>query len=611
MASAAAAFRAGQLDRADTLLRQVVEKEPSNIEARLGLGMVAGSSGRLAEAIERMGDVLRLDPNCGPALQWLTILSVDSGHVEECLKFGQQFLQLHPDNAQVLDAVGRCLLQRDRLAEALSCFEKACALEPKVGQLHYSRGAALKRLSRDEEAVAALKTAIQLSPGVEPYLRLAEIEHGLGRYEDAVASCREALKLSERDPNVHTALARCLAALGRREESEEHWDRAQALDPTSRLAIMERAESRIIEGQFQEAAGLLRRALEQDGRNGPAFRTLAHIQRSTGEDRPLIDRMRRLVDDPTLPEEDRLDVYYGLGKALHDLGEFEAAMKAYDEANAIKFRVVMGGQKFDREAFRAYVDRQIRLYTPELFERTQAAACHSRLPIVVVGLLRSGTTLAEQILSCHPDVGSAGEQPFWIDYEPQAVKGTPPSLDEVRARQLGNQYAGVLESIAPGFPFGVVDKNPANSLVVGLIHMALPEVRMLRMRRNAVDVALSTWMTPMRTSAPFVCDRESIVFAYSEVLRLMDHWRAILPADRYMEVSYEALAADPEPRTREMVAFLGLEWNDACLHPEANTRPVRTPSFWQVRRPVYTSSTEKWRNYELWLGPFAELQGLS
>jgi hypothetical protein len=143
-----------------------------------------------------------------------------------------------------------------------------------------------------------------------------------------------------------------------------------------------------------------------------------------------------------------------------------------------------------------------------------------------------------------------------------------------------------------------------------LIHTLFPSSRIICTKRSAVDTALSIWMTPMQTAASFVHDRSAIVFAYKECLRLMDHWRNAMPDDRYLEVNYETLTEHPEVETRKMLDFCGLKWDAACLHPELNSRPVRTPSFWQVRQPVYRSSIDRWKRYEPWLGPFEELVGL-
>jgi hypothetical protein len=308
-----------------------------------------------------------------------------------------------------------------------------------------------------------------------------------------------------------------------------------------------------------------------------------------------------------LGENERLSLLYSLGKAYDNLGDYEEAIEYFDRANALKRRT-MGSPVFDRNSFTADIDKRISLFTKEFFEANRGVGSESALPIMIVGMMRSGTTFAEQILSCHPLVGGAGEQHFIGDHESDIVDYKSKRPHSGKVKTVANEFVNLLSTITPGYPY-VTDKNPANLQVVGPIHLALPNAKIIHTRRNPVDTAISIWSTPMRTNAPFISDRESIVYAYKEFLRLMDHWREVIPSDRFMEVQYEDLVADFETHARRIVAFCGLEWDDACLHPELNQRTVKTPSLWQVRQPVYKTSTERWRNYEPWLGAFEELRG--
>jgi hypothetical protein len=271
-------------------------------------------------------------------------------------------------------------------------------------------------------------------------------------------------------------------------------------------------------------------------------------------------------------------------------------------------RLFLKNRPFDPKAYREQMDAAIGLFTSEMFKRKPDLGSSSKLPIFVIGMMRSGTTLAEQIISCHPEVGAAGEQPYWVDHETYIVDYRSRSINGAHLSQCANEYLALLTALSPGFPH-VTDKNPANLLAAGLIHLALPNARLIHLYRNPIDTALSIWMTPMRTSATFIGDKQEIVYAFQQHARLLQHWRSIIPANRFLDVKYEELIADPEGYTRKMVAFCGLEWDSACLHPELNKRPVRTPSFWQVRQPVYKSSMDRWKRYAPWLGAFEELLG--
>jgi hypothetical protein len=225
------------------------------------------------------------------------------------------------------------------------------------------------------------------------------------------------------------------------------------------------------------------------------------------------------------------------------------------------------------------------------------------MPIFIVGMMRSGTTLVEQILSSHPDVGAGGEISFWGDVNLGPSSRLP---DEEGLKRVQAKYLDLLQQLTPGKPH-VTDKMPSNYLALGMIHLAFPNAKIIHCKRDPVDTVLSIYMTPNSVPVGFGYVRENLVFAYKEYRRLMKFYRSVLPGETMLEVQYEDLVAEPEVQTRRMVEFLGLEWSDACLHHEANTRAVTTPTLWQARQPVYKSSVKKWKNYDAWLGAFREL----
>ncbi len=303
---------------------------------------------------------------------------------------------------------------------------------------------------------------------------------------------------------------------------------------------------------------------------------------------------------------EKAGLHYGLGKALEDLGEYEESMFHYDEANRFTLATKLNNQPFDEQGFSKRIDMIINATPPELFTQPLEGRSDSELPILIVGMARSGTTLAEQILSSHPLVEAAGEHPFWTSNWLRARSDSKDSFVPEEIALLGQEYIKVLSKFGPAAA-RVTDKMPANGLVAGLIHLALPNARLIHMRRSPIDNGLSIWKTPNIAVVDGSHEKRGVVYVFKDYLRLMDHWRAVLPPDRFLEVDYEELVYEPERVTREMVAFCGLEWDDECLKPEANIRSVVTPSTWQVRQPVYKTSVERWRKFEPWLG---ELRGL-
>jgi hypothetical protein len=263
------------------------------------------------------------------------------------------------------------------------------------------------------------------------------------------------------------------------------------------------------------------------------------------------------------------------------------------------------GRPIDLRQHADTIDRLIANFTPDFFAKHAASRPGDELPIVIVGMIRSGTTLVEQIISSHPAVGAGGELPFWGERAQNAMAAINGTLEHVLDGTAAD-YCGLLRALAPGAE-RVTDKMPINFMLLGLIRLALPRARIIHCRRHPVDTCLSIYLTPYQRSPEFAHNRETIVTFYREYERLMAHWRGVLSADRFLEVSYDELVMNRERVTREIIAFCGLDWDDACLWPEKNARNVATPSLWQTRQPVYRSSLARWRRYEPWLGQFSQL----
>ncbi|MGH7119615.1 MAG: sulfotransferase family protein, partial [Acetobacteraceae bacterium] len=221
-------------------------------------------------------------------------------------------------------------------------------------------------------------------------------------------------------------------------------------------------------------------------------------------------------------------------------------------------------------------------------------------PILIVGMPRSGTTLVEQILSAHPAVAAGGELTYWADLHRGPLGENEPVAS---AQGIAGNYLTLLRGISPD-ALRVTDKLPVNYENLGLIHQLFPRAFIVHCRRHPADTCLSIYMTHFSSR---LADRGDLIFLYRQYERLMAHWRAVLPAERFTEIDYETLIADPEPAIRSLIAFCKLDWNDACLAPQRNRRPVTTASVWQARQPIYARSVDRWRHYEPWLDELREL----
>src|SRR5271165_4228881 len=219
---------------------------------------------------------------------------------------------------------------------------------------------------------------------------------------------------------------------------------------------------------------------------------------------------------------------------------------------------------------------------------------------------QQGTTLVEQIVSSHRDVSAGGELNFWNERGAAWHKLDPTGIAAPFIGQAAVQYLALLRAIGPKTA-RVTDKMPFNFLWAGLVHLAFPRATIIHCQRAAIDTALSIHKTLFHPSLAFPTGGSKLVAYFRSYQRLTDHWRRVLPAHRFIEVQYEELTGEPEPVIRRIIAGCGLTWDEACLRPERNRRPVKTPSKWQTRQPIYRNSVERWRRYEQWLGPLRAL----
>ena len=278
------------------------------------------------------------------------------------------------------------------------------------------------------------------------------------------------------------------------------------------------------------------------------------------------------------------------------------AMRHFDSADEVRRTLV----SFNSAAFSNEIDKMISHCTPELMARAAELGSRNETPVLIIGMPRSGTTLVEQIISMHPEVGAGDELNFWNERGAEWHRPGGAGNEKLFLAKGAADYLKLLRSIAPKAS-RVTDKMPFNFLWAGLIHLTFPRAVFIHCHRAAVDTALSIHQTHFHPALAFPTGGAELIAYFRDYQRLINHWRNVLPADRFLDVNYEELTREPEPLIKRIIAACGLEWHSACLHPESNPRAVRTPSKWQTRQPIYRTSVERWRRYEPWLGPLRSL----
>jgi tetratricopeptide (TPR) repeat protein len=524
------------------------------------------------------------------------------GNLREAERLYRAHLDADRHHGGALQGLGIVLAQQGKLNDAVLLLQRALASRPGAFEMHSNLGVALLTLGRAEEAGGHFSKALALNPRhAEAHNGLGVAEGQLGRREQALDHLLEAVALRPDFGEAHANIGLALRELGRHDEARAACEKAIALAPDNPALFFELAKAHAELGDLAAAEAAYEKALRLAPMRTDIHRQLAQIKQYAKGD-PHLDQMLALASQSErLSPQARMDLDFAIGKALIDAGDQERALVHLHKANAIVRQRI----DYDEAA------------TLGLFERVGAAfgdspvpatGDPSPLPVFVVGMPRSGTTLTEQILASHPQVFGAGEP----DYLENAAMAVAPfsgaaAMTASALRELGSSYVARLGALAPAAS-RIVDKMPANFRFVGLIHRALPNAKIIHMRRDPVDTCMSCF-AQLFAGLPFAYDLGELGRYYRGYAALMAHWRRVLPPGAMLEVEYERLVADLPGEARRMVAYCGLDWDDACLQFHATRRAVRTASFAQVRQPVYRTSIGRWEGHRCALKPLIDALG--
>jgi tetratricopeptide (TPR) repeat protein len=603
--------RAGRLDRAEQMYRKVLQRTPTHPDALHLLGVVAFSRGQFERSIELIGKALERSPNLGIAHLNLGNALRELRRLEEAAESYRRAIALMPASALAYSNLGRVLNDLRRPDAAVEACRTSIALDATLAAPQVNLAAALTELRRLDEAEVAYLRAVMLEPDrADTYKSLGMLLAELERYDEALTCTDRAIRLKPNDVTFHCARASVLARRKDLETAVAEYRHAIALAPGNIEAWIGLGWALRLLGRFDEADTCLARVRELDPDNLEGVRHLSTTGRSTG-DAAEIERLTLVLGRSDLSPRDRIIAGFALGKLLDNADRYDEAFSRYDAANkACQEMNAAAGNRFDIAAFRRRVDLLIDYHTPEYFAE-RPGINRSELPVFVVGMPRSGTSLVEQILATHSQVFGAGEL-HDIGRIADAVTGNTGTEvaaregDWVAAARLAELQLERLRRFGRGAQ-RVVDKMPDNVLQLGLIAVLFPNARVILCTRDAHDLSLSCYFQQFGDGLQSFsyeladCGRRCL-----EVERLIAHWQQVLPL-RVHEVRYEHLIADLEGETRRLIDFLGLAWEPGCLEFYRTERAVTTMSHWQVRQPLYSRSVGRWRHYERHLGPLLEV----
>ncbi len=569
----------GDADAALTSYQQAVSHNMALVASWKFIADLQRTAGR-ADAAELAQAQVNYLTDHPPEL--ISVMSfIHEGRLLKAETLCRAFLQKNGHHIAAMRLLAEIGTKFNSFDEAEFLLESCLVFDPDVVDAHFDYVRVLRRQQKAQQALeqaGALRVKDPGNPQVE--MLYANENLSVGNFDVALQVYREQLAKTPNSPGINLTLGHALKTVGRPDEAIAAYRRAYAHKPDY----------------------------------GDAYWSLANLKTYRFDD-DEISRMRDWEAQPSTDFDDRYHLCFALGKALEDRGDYAASFEYYERGNRLKRDEL----KYDWRRIAAEMDRQIAHVTPALLGSQAGSGATAADPIFVVGLPRAGSTLIEQIIASHSLVEGTMELPNIlalahkidgrrrIDEEAQY----PGNLGELTVDELtafGDAYLRDTMIHRKAGTLYFIDKMPNNFRHIGLIHLILPNARIIDARRGAMGCCFSGFKQLFAEGQEFTYGLEEIGHYYRDYVRLMDHWDAVLPG-KVLRVQYEDVVADLEPQVRRILDYLGLPFEPGCVAFHANDRAVRTPSSEQVRQPIFTSGLDQWENYAPYLDPLRAVLG--
>lgn len=601
------AHQAGDFPRAEQLYRKILAAHPKDFDALHMLGVVHAQGGRLPEAARLIGRALKIRPDDPQALYNLgnALLSMD--RLEEALACFDRVLAASPGYADAHNNRGIVLQKMDRLDDSLDSYDKALTLNPHYADAHNNRGNVLQKMNRLDESLESYDKALALKPDyADAHNNRGYVLHAMNRFDEALVSYEKALKIRPGYVEAYNNQGKALSALGRSGEAVASFNEALRLQPDDHGAKLNLAIELAYNGDYEAARALCQEAITLKPDFALGYHFFSTLKKFTPQD-PQIAKLEALLNAVDSNGTESMHLNFALAKAYEDIEEVDRAFACLQRGNRI--RKIETGYRIDD-------DRQTFSLIKSLFQdgplEEADAGQGDKQPVFIVGMPRSGTTLVEQVLASHSKMHGAGELVYLRNLVwpilGEAAKNPRCLTEGGRIEALRAGYLAKLEALKVT-ERQVIDKEPGNFLCIGFIFAAFPEARVINVNRNPIAVGWSLYKHHFSAShMNYSCDLSDIAEYIGLYSDLMTFWDGLFP-NRIHHVDYETLTEDQEKETRRLLAYCGLDWEDACLDFQNTERVVRSISNAQVRQAMYTGSSEAWLPFKPHLGPLIDAFG--
>lgn len=588
-----------RFDEANTRIEHALSIYPefaSPHEVRGDLLLAQGQPGAATEAFQRS---LEIDPKQQRTRIKLGKVFIYLGRVEEAQALKSEFIESSQDNKDIARAAE--LELEEKYEEAEKLYRQILIRNPdnvSAMRLWARLGSEQKRYPGAE---VLLRQATKVAPGFkQAWVDLCKAQFEQEKFDDTIESAKKLIKLRPGSPDGHLWLGAAAASAGRHQDALESFDSALEIAPDHVGALCGKGNAYRTVGDQESSVAAFRKTLKVNPLHAEAYWSLANLKTFRFEDQE-VDAMLALLGDERIPPEGQVQLNNALGLEFEGRQEYNRAFEYIDRGNILR----RGLEFYDRVENEEKIDLAIKAFSQQFLEDNAGHGDPEPAPIFIVGLPRSGSTLLEQILSSHSmvdgtyelgDLGRTIRSRKRLNIPPARYPTSIASIEAKGFRRLGSEYIERTQRHRGSRPF-FTDKNPNNFVHVGLIHLILPNAKIINARRHPLDSCFGSYKQLFAQGQQFTYNLVELGEYYLQYQRLMDHWHEVLPG-KVLDVQYEEVVADLEGQVRRILDYCGLNWEESCLRFHETSRSVKTASSEQVRQPLYSSAVNTWRHYE-------------
>lgn len=596
----------GKLKEAIKPQLQICKQQPGNTNAWLRLASLYGQTNDFHSVIKVCR---KIDPALKDKPMVYSLLGnahASLGQMNEAHEYYQKALTLQPDDPGLLNNLGNALYLDNKLDEAADIFQRVVTIKPDYADAHNNLGNIYKALNDNDLAIKHYELAVKLNPGLgKTLLNLGHMfAERIGHPDVALSYFKKALVIEPDNIEAFGGITNMLRFQGKLDDALDMIKLTQKKLKDKPAAIAAEADIYERRGDYDEAYKIVRGMLDNNTADSMAINIFLRICHKYDCCDEALAEGEKLVSNPYVTGVHLQNTHFELGKLYDRLKRYDEAFKHYEAGNKILY------VEFDLDAFKTRIDNIIMTFNSETLENTAKSSIETSLPIFIVGLPRSGTSLTEQILSSHPEVEGAGELNDINDIVgclPSTVGSVQPypqcitSLTTNTCNSIAQKYINKLTDLCGQNRF-ITDKMPHNFLNIGLISLLFPQAKIIHCVRDHRDTCLSIYFQNFGCLHPYSTRLEWLGAYYHEYARIMKHWGKVIKTPVYT-VRYDDMVNDQEHTTRKLLEHCNLEWNDACMNFNKSKRVVATASYEQVKQKIYTKSLARWKKYEKHLKP--------